>query len=213
MTGEEVALAIRKCESGKKRRVFLIASTGNVGADDRSRLKAAGFDAVLDKPFRIEDLDALLSLSVDQQIAPSAAASPALSETIDFEALLNRVGGDEALLKRMIAIFLRDTPKRLAAIAKALRQNDVDGVASLAHALKGSVSIFAAEALRLRSQELQERSRAGDLIAARANFSALKEEIASLLEDLKRRAHQSLAGVFHRPVGPGLRRKKQKRGR
>ena len=212
MTGEEVALAIRKCESGKERRVFLIASTGNVGAHDRSRLKAAGFDAVLDKPFRIEDLDAILSLSVDKHSAPAAAPSPAPSETIDFAALLNRVGGDELLLKRMIAIFLRDTPKRMTAIAKALSQNDVDAVSSLAHALKGSVSIFAAEALRLRSQELQERSRAGDLIAARANFSALKEEIANLLEDLRR--HQSLAGgAWHRPGRPGLRRKKPKRGR
>jgi signal transduction histidine kinase/CheY-like chemotaxis protein len=214
MTGEEVALAIRKGESGKEKRVFLIASSGDVGADDRSRLKAAGFDAVLDKPFRMEDLDAILSLPVDKHIAPAAAASSAPSETIDFAALLNRVGGDDALLKRMIAIFLRDTPKRMTAIAKALSRNDVDAVASLAHALKGSVSIFAAEAPRLRAQGLQELSRAGDLTGARANFSALKEEIANLLENLKSCVHQSsAAGAWHRPARPGLPRKKQKRVR
>jgi CheY-like chemotaxis protein len=214
MTGEEVALAIRKCESGKEKHVLLIASSGDVGAGDRSRLKAAGFDAVLDKPFRMEDLDAMLSLSVDKHIAQTAAASPAPLETIDFAALLNRIGGNEALLNRMIAIFLRDAPKRMTAIAKALSRSDVDTVASLAHALKGSVSIFAAAAPRLRAQGLRELSRAGDLTGARANFSALKEEMANLLANLKRCVHpSSAAGAGHRPARSGLPGKKQKRGR
>ena len=194
--------------------MLLIASTGNVGEDDRSRLKAAGFDVVLDKPLRSEDLDAILSSSVGKHVAPPATASPVPSETIDFAALLNRVGGDEALLKRMIAIFLRDTPKRMTAIAKALSRNDANTVASIAHALKGSVSIFAAEAPRLRTQDLQELSRAGDLTGARANFSALKEEIANLLENLKTYADQSSAlGARRRAARPGLPRKKQKRRR
>ena len=191
--------------------MLLIASTGNVAEDDRSRLKAAGFDVVLDRPLRTEDLNAILSSSVDKHIAPAAAASPEPSETIDFAALLARVDGDEALLKRMIAIFLRDTPKRMTAIAKALSRNDANTVASIAHALKGSVSIFAAEALRLRTHDLQELSRTGDLTAARANFSALKEEIANLLENLKRCAHQSSASRAWRGAArPGFPRKKQK---
>jgi CheY-like chemotaxis protein len=55
MTGDEVAREIRKSEDGKKKRAFLVTSTGNTTLEDARRLKLAGFDDVLGKPFRLED--------------------------------------------------------------------------------------------------------------------------------------------------------------
>ena len=211
MTGDEVARAIRKSEAGKKGRAFLVSSTGNTGPDDIRRLKEAGFDTVLGKPFRLEDLQTLLS-SVGQA-APVfvEAQNAALGGNINFADLVARVGGDEKLLKRMIALFQRDTPKRIAAIGAALRRKDAAGVASLAHALKGSVSIFGVETPRLRAQELQDFARAGDLAAAEGLFAALKEEIANLLENLRGYAHQTPARpASNRPSRP---RPPRKRGR
>ncbi len=193
LTGDEVARAIRKGETGKGRHAFLVASTGNNGPDDIRRLKAAGFDNVLGKPFRLEDVETLLS-SVTESAAPTpiAANSPA-SANLNFTDLIARVGGDEALFKRMIVTFVRDTPKRIASIGAALRRKDAAGLASLAHALKGSVSIFGAEAARLQSQELQELGRTGDLTRADGLLISLKEEIANLLENLRGYANQTSA--------------------
>ena len=208
LTGEQVARAIRKQETRKKSRTFLISSTGNTGADDIRRLQEAGFDRVLGKPFRLEDLHAILAGAVDRPGAPASA------ESINFNNLVERVGGDEKLLKRMIATFLRDTPKRVSAIAAALRKKDASEVTSLAHALKGSISLFGAEGARLRAQELQDSGRAGDLRSADGLLAPLKEEIANLLENLRGYAQQTPARpASKRPKRPRPPRKRDKRRR
>jgi hypothetical protein len=197
MTGDEVARAIRKAEQGKKKRVFLVASTGNTTADDVCRLKQAGFDEVLGKPFRLEDLNLLLASSPvakpvsqpRQQSASAATPAPEMSVT----EIIARVGGDEKLLKRMIHTFLRDTPKRLDGIAAAIRRKKPEALASLAHALKGSVSIFGAEAASKQANELQELGRSGELSGAKEVLALLKEEIAKLQANLRGYANQTPA--------------------
>lgn len=205
MTGDQVARAIRKSESGKTTRAFLIASTGNSGPEDVRRLQEAGFDSVLSKPFQLEDLNAILSSS---PAAPHPAKPPG-SSAAKFADLLARVGGDEPLLQRMIRTFLRDTPKRIAAITAALRRKDAGELASLAHALKGSVSIFGAESARKFSQDLQDLGRAGNLVPAAALLNSLNEEIANLLENLRGYAKQSPA----RPMSKHSKRRKPPRNR
>lgn len=193
MTGDEVAQAIRKTEAGKKKRVFLVASTGNTTSEDARHLKQAGFDEVLGKPFRLEDLNLLLTSSGASASETQAPASPSGQPDASIAVLIERVGGDEKLLKRMIHTFLRDTPKRLAGIATAIRRKNSDGVASIAHALKGSVSIFGAEEARKRSQELQELGRSCELSRASEILALLKEEIAKLQANLRGYANQTPA--------------------
>jgi signal transduction histidine kinase/CheY-like chemotaxis protein/HPt (histidine-containing phosphotransfer) domain-containing protein len=214
MTGDEVARAIRKAENGKKSRTYLVASTGNNGAEDIRRLKAAGFDSVLGKPFRLEDLHALLQSAGADKGTAREASKPAARQKMDFARLLASVDGDEKLLKRMISTFLRDTPKRLAELATALRKKSAADVATLAHALKGSISIFGAEAARNYSQELQEHARDGDLATARQLLAPLNEEIANLLENLRGYAQQSSAGSApnsNKRPGPSRIRSKRRR--
>ncbi|HXJ12847.1 MAG TPA: ATP-binding protein [Candidatus Limnocylindrales bacterium] len=193
MTGDEVARAIRKTEAGKKKRVFLLASTGNTTSEDVRHLKLAGFDEVLGKPFRLEDLNLLLASSQASSSETRTPSFPPAVPDAGIAALLERVGGDEKLLKRMIQTFLRDTPKRLAGIAVAIRRKSPDGVASIAHALKGSVSIFGAEEAHKHSQELQELGRSCELARAPEILASLKEEIAKLQANLRGYANQTPA--------------------
>jgi two-component system sensor histidine kinase EvgS len=193
LTGDQVARAIRKAEVGKKVRAFLIASTGNSAPEDVRRLKDAGFDTVLSKPFQLEDLHRLLASFPVASSAPVPSAKASAPAPVNFSEVLARIGGDKKLLQRMIRTFLRDTPKRLAAIATALRREDAEALASLAHALKGSVSIFGAEPARKLAQDLQELGRAGNLSPASDLLQSLKEEIANLLENLRGYAKQTPA--------------------
>jgi signal transduction histidine kinase/HPt (histidine-containing phosphotransfer) domain-containing protein len=193
LTGDQVARAIRKREVRGKAHTFLVASTGNTAADDVRRLQSAGFDRVLGKPFRLEDLYSLLADATEHPGPSAPTAAPSDVAVVDFSKIVERVGGDDALLKRMIATFLRDTPRRLTAIAAAIRKKDSANVASLAHALKGSISLFGAEPARLRAQELQELARSGDLAAVPGILIVLKEEIANLLENLRGYAQQTPA--------------------
>jgi CheY-like chemotaxis protein len=193
MTGDEVAQAIRKAEQGTKKRVFLVASTGNTTSDDARHLKQAGFDDVLGKPFRLEDLNLILSSSPAAKPAAEAPPLRPMQPGTNFAELVARIGGDEKLLMRMIHTFLRDTPKRVAGIRAAIRRKDSETLASLAHALKGSVGIFGAEAALKHSQELQEFGRSNDLAKAAEVLVLLKEEIAKLQGNLRGYAKQTPA--------------------
>ena len=193
MTGDEVARVIRTAEQGKRKRAFLVASTGNTTSEDVRHLKQAGFNDVLGKPFRLEDLNIILSASPAARSTSPASLSPFALPGASFAELVVRVGGDEKLLKRMIQTFLRDTPKRVAGIAATIRKKNPEALASLAHALKGSISIFGAEEARKYSQELQEIGRSGDLSRAPEIAGLLKEEIAKLQVNLRGYAAQTPA--------------------
>jgi HPt (histidine-containing phosphotransfer) domain-containing protein len=84
----------------------------------------------------------------------------------------------------MIATFLRDTPKRIRAIQKSLKQKDSETLASLAHALKGTVSIFGANKARDHLQELQDLGRVGKFLGVARVYDQLKQEITELETEL-----------------------------
>jgi signal transduction histidine kinase/CheY-like chemotaxis protein len=199
MTGDEVARAIRKAELGKKKRVFLVASTGNTTSEDTRRLRQAGFDDVLGKPFRLEDLNLILSSFPGANAAARTPALPSARAGATLAELTARVGGDEKLLKRMIHTFLRDIPKRVSEIASAIRRKDAEALASVAHALKGAVSIFGAEAAREHCQELQELGKSSEPSGAGEIFALLKEEIAKLQGNLRGYANQTPARPKSKP--------------
>ncbi len=182
LTGVQVVDAMRKNPASQTRAPILIALTGNSSPQDRDRLLAAGFDSVLGKPFRLETLTALLS---DPSSIPPDASSISLPQPGGLDDLLKRIGGDKKLLRQMIATFLRDTPKRLAAIRAALKKNDRVRLASGAHALKGSVSLFGPSLAHQHAETLQNLGRVSDLRQASRLYPLLQEEIAKLLEKLR----------------------------
>lgn len=182
LTGVEVVSAIRKNPAPPSNVPVLIALTGNSSPEDRDRLLAAGFDSVLGKPFRLETLTALL---IDPTRIPPGASSISLPEPGSLDDLLKRIGGDEKLLRQMIATFLRDMPKRLTAIRAALKKKDGVRLASFAHALKGSVSIFGPSPAHEHAEALQNLGRSSDLRQATHLYPLLQEEIAKLLEKLR----------------------------
>ena len=170
--------------------MVLIALTGYNTDLDRARLLRAGFDSVIGKPFHLEELDALFKESAEKGVRGEEKEAASARVESPIENLLDRVGKDEKLARKMVATFLRDTAARMAGIQKALERKDGETMASLAHALKGSVSIFGAQAAREHSQQLQDLSCAGDFSQFAQIYEQLKEEIAELEENLRGYAGQ-----------------------
>jgi CheY-like chemotaxis protein len=191
LTGVQVARALRENPRSQSSQPILIALTGNNTPEDRNRLLAAGFNSVLSKPFRLEALNTLLRDPA--QISPEAFLS-APPEPGSLEEILKRVGGDEKLLRQMIATFLRDAPKRLAAIRLVLEKKDGNQLAAFAHALKGSVSIFGASSAHHKCEAMQRLGRAADFRQASDLYPQLQEDIAQLLEKLRGYAKQTGTG-------------------
>jgi two-component system sensor histidine kinase/response regulator len=184
MTGLQALRAIRELQKGNAR-VNVVALTGYNTEPDRERLLHAGFDSVIGKPFRLDALEALLKepRGIAQVGARSDAHSaPSRTPVAD---LLERVGGDEKLARKVISAFLRDTPKRLAGLQMAVTQKNGASLASIAHALRGSVAIFGAQKACDFSQQLQELGRANDFGTLDRVYEQLKEEIAELEANLR----------------------------
>lgn len=193
MGGVQVARAIRENEARAGSHAILIALTGNNSEADQARLRREGFDAVLGKPFRLEGLAEILDATSSALPLTCVPKKPPAAISAGIDDLLGRIGGDKKLLNKMIRTFLRDTPVRMASLQKALQRKDPDDIASLAHALKGSVSIFLAQHARNRAQELEDIGRKSELGGATAIYAALKEEIAKLEENLRGYAKQTQA--------------------
>ena len=187
LSGVAVLHAIR-ADTSTPRQV-VIALTGYNTEPDRLRLLNEGFDFVIGKPFRLDQLEATLLSVFDFHVRPkppSADSSPSVPKT-----LLQTVGGDERLLRRMSRVFLRDSSKRMAQIAASIRRNRPDNLASAAHALKGSVAIFGASEAQRCCQQLQEAGRSRELSNAGKILAQLKEEIAKLEANLRGYAGQT----------------------
>ena len=87
---------------------------------------------------------------------------------------LERVEGDTDLLREMIDIFLEECPRMLADVEHAVAASDPKALHHAAHALKGSVSNFAAPGAATASFTLEKMGRQQKLTQAAAALTTLK---------------------------------------
>ncbi len=176
---------IRALESKLGRRAAIIAMTAHAMASDRERCLAAGMDAYLTKPLSKETLLA----AIDHAVLPRAenpthrppATSPKLTAR---QSLLEQFDGDHALLDRLSAIFLENTPSVMADLHAAAASADGPRIEQLAHGLLSSLGVFQATAASKITLRLEEAGRSGHLSAVPSDLQQLQDEIDRLLATL-----------------------------
>lgn len=92
---------------------------------------------------------------------------------IDLETILDRVGGDQELLREITGIFLAEYPALLADIQAAIEAGDAKRLERAAHSLKGSVANFGARAATDVSFQLEIMGRKGHLEHSPEAFAEL----------------------------------------
>jgi two-component system sensor histidine kinase/response regulator len=98
---------------------------------------------------------------------------------IDRDELMNRMGGDEALLRRLVHTFLTNYPSQLSDLQEAIDARDVDRLRRRAHTLRGAMSLFAASEAAEAARELERAAELGGSAIDEA-FRALQAELARL---------------------------------
>lgn len=110
---------------------------------------------------------------------------PASSQQIlSLAAALDRVGGDSQLLEEIAKLFLDNTPKLLEQIRQAVADRDALALSRSAHALKGSVGNFGADAAFQAAFRLEEMGRSGELAGADEAYAALAEVMQGVTQVL-----------------------------
>jgi HPt (histidine-containing phosphotransfer) domain-containing protein len=185
MGGIEATYAIRAREGDTGRRVPIVALTAHAMAGDRERCLAAGMDDYLSKPIDVDLLVATVERLADAASGsvPTGASEVAESgavPTFDADGALRRTGGDEDLLKELIALYRADASVSVRKMAQAVKQRNAEALRLTAHALKGSVATVGGMAARAAAARLESLGKSGDLTDAGAALKTLRLELAKL---------------------------------
>ena len=103
---------------------------------------------------------------------------------LDVAAALDRVGGDEDLLKEIAGIFLEEYTSQLAAARSAVREKDAGAVQHTAHSIKGSVANFGANEAYELALRLEMMGRHNDLATSEQALAELERAVETIKPQL-----------------------------
>jgi two-component system, sensor histidine kinase and response regulator len=177
LDGLETTVAIRaqECLSG----VYLpiIAITAHAMKGDEERCLAAGMDGYVAKPFKAEELYAVIDRVLEGRSPPTAQTE---GPPIDQSAALRAVDGDESLLMDIIDVFQQNAPKYLEALREALRHEDVRQLEYAAHSLKGALGAIGATTAYTLAAQLETMGHEAYLDGAARLTERLEGELARM---------------------------------
>jgi two-component system, sensor histidine kinase and response regulator len=183
MSGLEATAAIREREQSLGGHIPIVAMTAHAMTGDREQCLAAGMDAYVSKPLRLDELVAV----VDGLFTSVPPARPLL----DPPTLLSAFGGNRTMLAEVIDIFLVDSPQLTKAIRQATDQGDGQRLASSAHTLKGSAGLFSKQGAYETARRLEQLGKSGDLTGVgeactelERDMDRLRATLAELRKDL-----------------------------
>jgi two-component system sensor histidine kinase/response regulator len=188
MGGLEATAAIRDRERSTGGHVRIVAMTAHAMSGDRERCLEAGMDGYLAKPLRADELIAAVEEGTGRPAdgAPDHAGDDAArpAPRVDEVALLAAFGGQRALLRDVIDVFLTDSRTRLEEMRHAARARDATALAAGAHSLKGSIGLFLGGDAFDAARRIERDARAGDLTGAEEACADLERQTSALAEAL-----------------------------
>jgi PAS domain S-box-containing protein len=186
MDGLEATRTIRERERETGTHLPIVAMTAHAMKGDRDRCLEAGMDDYVSKPIQAEQLFRAIEGLAPSLREPERAATAGddRQPILDRADLLNRFGGDEELLRELIAIAIASFPEQLAQVRAAIARGDSEALARAAHAIKGAAGNFSTTAAFEAAQRLELMGREGEMAGAGAGLSALEAEIERLQQAL-----------------------------
>jgi two-component system, sensor histidine kinase and response regulator len=167
MDGYAATAEIRRRERERgaaTRRMPIIAMTANALQGDAEKCLAAGMDDYIPKPVTVPHLEAILN-RWRAQAEPGPPEEAVDARTL--AALRDLQGeGQPDILAGLSAVYLRETPPRLAALHEAVAHADAGALRRAAHSLKGSSSHMGAVQMVRLCADLEEQARTADLTGA-----------------------------------------------
>ena len=178
MDGLEATRRIRQREAESGARPCpIIALTANAMTGDRENYLASGIDGYVAKPVEPTSLYAEIERVViaGQRLAPDselptaqfsdfdefmlAGAEQHEDCPVDWAGAVQRSGGDEALLREVLAAFIPELPEHLSDLREQLTGRNHEALQRSAHTLKGLCATFGMTAAADAARRLEDASR------------------------------------------------------
>ena len=135
------------------------------------------------KPVHFSDIEKTLTSFSGG--SPALPAGPAEKLLWDKAEALDRLGGDEDLLRELCQIFLEESPKLMQKLRRAIADADAETAMRAAHSLKGELGYLGAAGASQAARALEDMGHENNLFQATETFALLEREMASLHLALK----------------------------
>jgi CheY-like chemotaxis protein/HPt (histidine-containing phosphotransfer) domain-containing protein len=203
MDGLEATRRIR-AEVSPEYQPYIIALTADVIVSNRERFFAAGMNAYLAKPVRLEELVQILSNSqpgleqratVVVETAPTERTRSSIQRSVVNEWI--DLIGDRASVANIIGVYLDDSPNLMQQIEASLERRDWEDLRENAHTMKSSSATMGA--IRLSSLlETLERSASAAVQAELDThaYDSFREQVGNIRSEFTQ-AHLELRELQH----------------
>src|SRR5262249_10924023 len=134
------------------------------------------------KPIRARELFEAIAAAAGTAPPPDPppAPEPPPDEAPDWEAALERVGGDRALLGELVRLYLKECPGWVEQMRRGLAAGDAAALRRAAHNLKSCLGNFGARAAFERALYVEALGREGSLAGADEACRALEQSLERL---------------------------------
>jgi HPt (histidine-containing phosphotransfer) domain-containing protein len=120
-------------------------------------------------------------------VAPVVVTPVEQENPIDWERLLQTLGGDETFARELVTLFVESGTNSIEEIANALERGDYEQLGAKAHELKGASSNLQAIAASTAASRLEVAARNGDVDQVAGLANELKTEVTRAIEFLRNR--------------------------
>lgn len=189
MNGYELARAVRSEEASLARvacRIF--GFTANAQPEEVERCKDAGMDQCLFKPISLNDLSACLASGVPQDAKGQDRHEPEDGAEINLTYLKQLSQGDDGVIQKLLTELAVSNRQDLVSLVELFVNDDYQGLADLAHGVKGGGRLIQANKLIECCEQLEAVCQAGEPQRLTVAVDALHSSMEQLAEQLERYA-------------------------
>ena len=181
LDGLEATRRIRAADSNVlDREIPVIAMTAHAMQGDRETCIEAGMDDYLTKPVRPKELfETVAHWSGEETHRTQPPEAPDERPTeppehVDLDALRERLGGDEDLVREALALFREDTAREFERLETAVASASYDAIERSAHKIKGAAGNVGANAVAQTAARIEASGRDSRLESIDTIFDELK---------------------------------------
>ncbi len=150
----------------------VIALTAHVLPQEHASIMHSGFDRILTKPFREQDLLETLGLANTDK------------NEIDLSYLEKMTMGDQGLMNSIIEEFESETSKNMIDLEKRLLDQDLQGAREIIHQLAGRIGQFGARTLSNKLKLIEQQLNTGVELIELTELNLVIEQIRSFKKEL-----------------------------
>lgn len=157
INGFETCIRLRNMVQGKNQQVPVIATSGSIAAEDKSKAESVGMNDYLCKPFSPQEIYQTIA-KFQMPIERVKVNSFEFSNVFDQHALDQLYMGNYSQVQLMFDIFLRNTPSCFAAIEENWEKGDWGALNDHVHRIKPTFTMVGLREVSELAKHLEENT-------------------------------------------------------